>query len=215
MKPTRCIECEEIQLARVSDARPVQMLPLPREALDGDALRAGLTRRSLLAGGIAGFAAVYGSRVFGLQEVFESAVASAAPPADTALVLLYLAGGNDGLNTIVPGPGLNGGADYANYAAHRAAIHRTQVPGPTGSTPIAGTASQMSWSNLVTGAGNGAGVGFDTMYGAGDGGAALRSHSVRSIARVETDSSGRESSITRSRSGPPPGRESMFGEPSA
>ena len=31
----RCIECEEIELARVSDARPSQKLPVPYQALDG------------------------------------------------------------------------------------------------------------------------------------------------------------------------------------
>jgi uncharacterized protein (DUF1501 family) len=171
MRPTRCIECEEIQLARVTDARPSQTLPIPIAALEGDAARGGLTRRSLLAGGLAGFAAVYGSRILGFEEVFESAVAQASAPPGSCLVLLYLAGGNDGLNTIVPGPGLNGGADYANYAAARSALHRTQGSGGTGSTPIAGTGSQLSWANLVTTANNGASRGFDTMYGAGDGGA--------------------------------------------
>jgi uncharacterized protein (DUF1501 family) len=171
MNPTRCIECEEIQLARVVDARPSQTLPIPHVALEGDAERVGLTRRSLLAGGIAGFAAVYGTRILGFQEVFETAVAEASAPPNSCLVLLYLAGGNDGLNTIVPGPGLNAGADYANYAIQRSALHRTQGAGATGSTPIAGTSSELSWANFVTAAGNGTSHGFDTMYGAGDGGA--------------------------------------------
>jgi uncharacterized protein (DUF1501 family) len=171
MKPTRCIECEEIQLARVTDARPSQTLPIPRAALDSDAARGGLTRRSLLAGGVAGFAAVYGSRLLGFEEVFEAAVAQASVPPGNCLVLLYLAGGNDGLNTVLPGPGLNGGADYANYASARSALHRTQGTGAGGSTPIAGTGSQLSWANVATTAANGAGNGFDTIYGAGDGGA--------------------------------------------
>ena len=31
----RCIECEEIELARVRDQRPSQTLPIPYAALDG------------------------------------------------------------------------------------------------------------------------------------------------------------------------------------
>ena len=31
----RCIECEEIELARVRDQRPGQTLPIPNAALDG------------------------------------------------------------------------------------------------------------------------------------------------------------------------------------
>jgi uncharacterized protein (DUF1501 family) len=171
MKPNRCIECEEIQLARVTDQAPSQTLPIPAAAIEGDARRGGLTRRSLLAGGVAGLASIYGSRLLGLEEVFESAVAEAAVPANNCLVLLYLAGGNDGLSTIAPGPALNGGADYANYATLRPSLKRTQGAGASGSTPIPGTASALSWSNLVTTANNGASRGFDTMYGAGDGGA--------------------------------------------
>lgn len=170
MRPVRCIECEEIQLARVSDARPTQTLPIPHSALAGDARREGLTRRSLLAGGVAGLAAVYGSRLLSFEEVFESAVAEAAAPPGTALVLLYLAGGNDGLNTVVPGPGLNGGADYANYAAERPSLRRGQGAGAMGSTPIPGTGSKLSWANLVTSAGNGSSYGFDTLWGDGAGG---------------------------------------------
>ena len=31
----RCIECEEIELARVRDQRPTQTLPIPYQAMDG------------------------------------------------------------------------------------------------------------------------------------------------------------------------------------
>src|SRR5919202_1453843 len=104
----RCIECEELELARVRDERPSQTLPLPVAALDG--LPEGresrdLTRRRLLQRGVAGFASVYASRWLGFEEVFESAVAQAAPSNKTCLVLLYLAGGNDGLGIALPGSG--------------------------------------------------------------------------------------------------------------
>lgn len=175
----RCIECEEIQLARVSDLRPSQTLPLPASALEGEAAGSSLTRRALLGAGVAGFASVYGSRMLGFEEIFEAAVAEAATPGpNNCLVLLYLAGGNDALNTVVPGPGLNAGADHANYAGVRSAIHRghgATAGGRVGSQPIAGTGSQLSWANTVvsTGGGgdNGSSGGFDTLFGPGDGGA--------------------------------------------
>ena len=60
----RCIECEEIELARVRDQRPTQTLPVPYAALDG--FPAGrtprdLTRRRLLQWGVAGIASIYGA----------------------------------------------------------------------------------------------------------------------------------------------------------
>ena len=98
----RCIECEEIELARVRDERPGQTLPIPYAALDGfpagrtpsrpdpppaaavgrRRLRVGLRRQGARLGGGLGLGRRGGRR---------AARAS-------ALVLLYLAGGNDGLN---------------------------------------------------------------------------------------------------------------------
>src|SRR4051812_33702711 len=101
----RCIECEEIELARVRDELPGQTLPIPYQALDGfpTGRSAGdLTRRRLLQWGVAGFASVYGAQRLGFEEVWESVAAAADAPTGKALVLLYLAGGNDGLNVIVP-----------------------------------------------------------------------------------------------------------------
>jgi uncharacterized protein (DUF1501 family) len=177
---SRCIECEEIELARVRDARPSQMLPLPRAALAGfpqGRSNAHLTRRRLLQMGVAGFASVYGSRLLGLQEVFEAAVAEASPMPTNCLVVLYIAGGNDGLNTVLPGSGLP--ADYASYVAARSALHRGQGPTPAGgrvgSQDIPATGAQLAWANVgVSSAGagdNGGAYGFDTLYGAGNGAA--------------------------------------------
>src|SRR4051794_40714586 len=101
----RCIECEEIELARVSDARPSQMLPIPNAALeDGLAGRSSteLTRRRLLEWGVAGFASVYGAKTLGFEQVWESVAEAAAAPPGTQLLLIYLAGGNDGQNVILP-----------------------------------------------------------------------------------------------------------------
>src|ERR687897_406424 len=136
----RCIECEEIELARVRDERPTQTLPVPHAALDGfPAGRApgDLTRRRLLQFGVAGVASVYGPRALGWESVWESVAAEAALD-QNCLVLLYLAGGNDGLNTIVPA----GADDYAAYVAARSAIHRGQgatANGRVGSQLLAGS----------------------------------------------------------------------------
>ena len=101
----RCIECEEIELARVRDERPGQTLPIPYAALDGfpaGRTPADLTRRRLLQWGVAGFASVYGAKELGFEQVWESVAAAADAPQDRAIVVLYLAGGNDGLNVITP-----------------------------------------------------------------------------------------------------------------
>jgi len=175
MDAQRCIECEEIDLARVHDARPVQTLPVPAAALAG--LPKGrspldLTRRRLLELGVAGFASVYAPRALGWESVWEGAVAQAATPNQNCLVLVYLAGGNDGLNTIVP----TAGADWAKYTNVRAAIHRQQGAtsgGRVGSQPVPNTGGTLAFSNVVVstagGGDNGSTVGLDTLYGAGDG----------------------------------------------
>ena len=59
-----------------------------------------LTRPRLLQWGVAGFASVYGAQELGFEEVWESVAEAAEAPPDKRLVLLYLAGGNDGLNVV-------------------------------------------------------------------------------------------------------------------
>ncbi len=162
----RCIECEEIELARVSDQRPTQTLPVPHAALDGfpGGRRPGdLTRRRLLQFGVAGMASVYGPKALGWESVWESVAAEAALD-QNCLVLLYLAGGNDGLNTIVP----NGTDDYTAYAGARSAIHRLRGPnvdGRVGSTRLAGDAGDLlAFANVMVSGGNGDTRGLDTLY---------------------------------------------------
>ncbi len=186
---TRCIECEEIELARVRDEAPSQMLPIPHAAMDGSlAGRAPseLTRRRLLQWGVAGAAAVYGAHQLGFEQVWESVAAASEDAAtDKCLVLLYLAGGNDGLNVILP----NGAADYAAYMTARPFIGRGQGPSAegtrVGSKPLTGPGgAALAFSNVTVsknGGGNnsdarfnftagGEAFGFDTLYGDGLGG---------------------------------------------
>ncbi len=172
----RCIECEEIELARVRDAAPTQTLPIPAAALDGlpEGRDSGaLTRRRLLQSGVAGFASVYGgSKLLGFEEVFEAAVADAAPAAGNCLVVLYLAGGNDSLNTMPPGSGA--AAEFNAYTAARPTLGRVagaNAGGRFGTTDLPGTGGVVSWANAaVSGVSNNGGdAGFDTLFGGGYG----------------------------------------------
>jgi uncharacterized protein (DUF1501 family) len=167
----RCIECEEIELARVSDERPTQTLPIPHAALDGfpaGRSPSALTRRRLLQFGVAGLASIYGPKALGWESVWESVAAQGAALDQNCLVLLYLAGGNDGLNTIVPAAP----ADYAAYVDARSAIHRLQgasAGGRVGSRPLAGDSGQLlAFSNVMVstsgGGDNGDVHGLDTLY---------------------------------------------------
>lgn len=180
----RCIECEEIELARVRDDRPVQTMDVPYAALDGfpgGRSPSALTRRRLLQFGVAGVASVYGARALGFEEMWESVAAAADAPTDKCLVLLYLAGGNDGLNVVLPN-GVANTSDYDAYKAARPTIHRGvgQTPAGTGqrtgSYALPGRAGEkLAFSNAVvssTGLGdNGDTRGLDTLFGDGSGGA--------------------------------------------
>jgi uncharacterized protein (DUF1501 family) len=173
---SRCTDCEAVELATVQDRGASQLLPIPRLALagfpDGRAPRE-LTRRRLMQLGAAGVAGVYASRLLGWQSVWESAVADAAVPAANALVVLYLAGGQDGLNVIVP----NSAADHAIYAKSRPVIGRIQgrsAGGRVGSLPIPATGGELAFASpTVSKAGGGdngdPSYGFDELYGAGTG----------------------------------------------
>lgn len=179
-RSSRCIVCEEAELANVRDARPSQLLPIPRLALagfpEGRSQRA-LTRRRLLQFGAAGVASVYAPKLLGWESVWESAVAEAATtPTPNALVVLYLPGGQDGLNVIVP----NSSTDYPIYVAKRPVLHRAQGPTASGgrvsSTVVPGTGGELAFANpLVSSTGGGdngdATHGFDVIYGDGEGGA--------------------------------------------
>src|SRR5476651_505287 len=174
---TRCTDCEAIALATVQDRSASQLMTIPRLAVagfaDGRDSRA-LTRRRLMQCGAAGVASVYAPRLLGWQSVWESAVAEATPMAN-AVVVLYLAGGQDGMNVIVP----NSSTDFPLYAQNRPMIGRIQGPsggGKVGSLPVPGSGGALAFAaptvSTPGGGDNGSTTyGFDTLYGAGDGGA--------------------------------------------
>jgi uncharacterized protein (DUF1501 family) len=173
----KCADCARSDSA-VSDLRPDSLLPIPADALsgwrDGRPGSDGVTRRKLLRNGVLGFAAVYGATQFSFEEVWEAAVAQAAEPMQKSIVVIYLNGGNDGLNCFIP----TTGPEYSTYQTLRPTIARVLgdgVGGKVGTTVMPNTGGSLAFSNkLVSGTGvdrNGDTMGFDTLYGDGTGGA--------------------------------------------
>ena len=171
----RCADCARADSADL-DARPIDRLPIPVDALagfpDGVPQTRGYDRRQFLRNGVLGFASVYGATALNWTSIFESAVAEAAVGPANQLVMLYLNGGLDGLNCVVP-------ATSANYNAYRTArptlyraLNTPSVAGRVGSTPVSGSGGELSFANLVvSGTGNnGDTKGFDTLWGDGLGG---------------------------------------------
>ncbi len=171
----RCADCARADSAD-PDARPVDMLPIPVDALagfpDGVPQTRGHDRRQFVRNGVLGFAAVYAAQALNWTSVFEAAVAEAAASPSNQLVMLYLNGGMDGLNCVVPGA-------TANFDAYRTArptlfrdLDVPSVAGRVGSTTAPGTGGQLAFANpMVSGSGNnGDTKGFDTLWGDGLGG---------------------------------------------
>ncbi|MCU0312745.1 MAG: DUF1501 domain-containing protein [Solirubrobacteraceae bacterium] len=174
----RCADCARSD-SLVTDLPPTSALPIPAEALTGfsdgvpHARRTarGVDRRTFLRNGLAGVASVYSATHLDWGSIWEAAVAEAAEPMQKSLVCVFLNGGNDGLNTIVP----VSSTQYAAYEAARSNIARVIGPsagGRVGTTPMGGTGSTLAFANAgVSGAGNnGDTKGFDTLYGDGSGG---------------------------------------------
>jgi uncharacterized protein (DUF1501 family) len=169
-----CADCERTD-SLVTGLRPTSRVAIPAEALLGfpDGVpqpRRGVNRRSFLAGSAIGVASIYSAAHLTWESIWHAAAASAAEPAQNCLVCIYLGGGNDGLNTIVPV-----GA-YSSYQKQRANIARANQPvstgGQVGVTAMPGSDSLAFANPCVSGTGNnGDTKGFDTLYGDGSGGA--------------------------------------------
>ncbi len=168
----RCADCARSD-SLVRDLDPVDRMPISPEALegfpDGVPRSRGIDRRQFLRTGALGMASVYAATRIDWTRAFEAAVAEGASPSNQ-VVMIFLNGGNDGLNTIVPN------AEYGTYAAKRPAIARLQGPSvgtQVGSSVMPGTGGAHAWANVgVSGVGNnGDTLGFDTLWGDGSGGA--------------------------------------------
>ena len=168
----RCADCARSD-SLVTGLDPVDTMPISPEALqgfpDGVPRAKGMDRRSFLRTGAIGMASVYAASRIDWTRAFEAAVAEGASPSNQ-LVMIFLNGGNDGLNVVIPNN------EFDAYTAKRPAIARIQGPsagGKVGSTVMPGTGGAHSWANPgVSGVGNnGDTVGFDTLWGDGSGGA--------------------------------------------
>jgi uncharacterized protein (DUF1501 family) len=173
----KCADCARSD-SLVVGREPTSRIPIPAEALAGfpdgvPRTPAGRhSRRTFLFGGAIGMASIYSAAHLSWESVWDAASARAATASnDTILVSIYLNGGNDGLNAIVPvSP-----AEYSGYVSQRQNIARVLGPsggGKVGTTPMGGTGGTLAFANpLVSGPGNnGASVGLDTLYGDGSGG---------------------------------------------
>src|SRR5262249_39234882 len=123
----------------------VERVPVPEELLaDGsDAYFAGRRRRrDFLQQGVGALIALTAATRLKPWELLEASVAEAAAAPGTILVTVYLGGGNDGLNTLVP----RTGQDRTTYAAARP---RLQIaPGSTLALP---GHPELGWHPSLTG----------------------------------------------------------------
>lgn len=171
----KCADCARSD-SRVTDLRPTSQVEIPVEALAGfpdgpPRQRRGHSRRTFLRGGMLGVASVYSMTRLSWESIWDAAAADAAAGPNKVLVCIYLNGGNDGLNTIVP----VGSSQYSTYVAKRSNIARQLGPssgGRVGTTLLGSTGGSLAFANPgVSGAGNnGDTKGFDTLYGDGSGG---------------------------------------------
>ena len=113
-----------------------------------------MCRRDFLRNGAVAFLTVYGASMLDWGHIWEAASAQAATPGtDPIIVSVFLDGGNDGLNTLVPITG----SDHAAYASKRPHIGLA----PASCLPLGGAAASPDW------AWNPAATGFQQLYDAG------------------------------------------------
>jgi uncharacterized protein (DUF1501 family) len=173
MKCADCVRSESVAY----DLQPVDRMPIPADALagfpDGVPKVRGLNRRQFVRNGVAGMAAVYAASKINWQSAFEAAIAEAAEP-NACLVMIYLNGGMDGLNVMVP----SAAAEHAQYKTLRPEIYRehptiTPTAPRIGSTYCPGTGDTLAFANLVVAGASNSGDplrGLDTLWGDGSGG---------------------------------------------
>lgn len=168
----RCADCARSD-SLAHDLEPVDTMPITAEAVagfpDGVPRSKGMDRRQFLRTAALGTASVYAASRIDWTRAFEAAVAEGAEPSNQ-LVMIFLNGGNDGLNTVVPI------GEHATYAAKRPALARALGPSVgqvVGTTVMPGTGGLHGWANVgVAGVGNNGDTrGFDTLWGDGSGGA--------------------------------------------
>jgi uncharacterized protein (DUF1501 family) len=158
------------------DLAPTSRVPIPAEALLGfpDGVprpKRGSSRRAFLTGSAIGMASIYSAVHLTWESIWDAAAAMAAGPAPRSVVCIYLNGGHDGLNAIVP----VSSEWYPGYQSQRSNIARVLGPsggGQVGTTVMPGTGGSLAFANpLVSGTGNNGDVkGLDTLYGDGSGG---------------------------------------------
>ena len=126
--------------------RQGQRVPIPRAVLEG--ATAGISRRDFLRNGAIATVTVYGASMLSWNRIWEAAAAQAATPGgvtDPIIVSIFLDGGNDGLNTLVP-------VDNQNYPAYAQARNYIGLD-PNDCLTLAGPAAtpDFKWNPAATG----------------------------------------------------------------
>jgi uncharacterized protein (DUF1501 family) len=126
--------------------RQGQRVPIPRTVLEG--ATAGISRRDFLRNGAIATITVYGASMLSWGRIWEAAAAQAATPGgvtDPIIVSIFLDGGNDGLNTLVP-------VDAQNLPAYTQARNYIGLD-PNACLTLAGPAAtpDFRWNPAATG----------------------------------------------------------------
>lgn len=173
-----CADCAASDSA-AREVAPVDEMPIPGEALEGfpDGIPSGprgWRRAEFLRNAAIGTAAVYAATKIDWTRAFEAAAAEGEP--DRKLVMIFLNGGNDGLQTITPL------GEYERYRSARENIARLPEPAPAsasggrgsqvGTLDMAGTNGAHGWAQAVAAgqSNNGFDRGLDSLWGDGSGG---------------------------------------------